>query len=113
MHGDAAGVSGVAGGGGKILILGAMAELGPDSENEHREIVELIRQYPWKQVLLVGGDFLRTQHPWLSLENARQAGEWLEKAGLKGAYILIKGSRSMRMEDTLSAGQEPAPADVG
>jgi UDP-N-acetylmuramoyl-tripeptide--D-alanyl-D-alanine ligase len=119
LHGDAAGASGAKGsfgaegisgaaGGGKILILGAMAELGPESLNEHREIVELIRQYPWKQVLLVGGDFLKLQHPFLSLENARQAGEWLKKAGLKGDYILIKGSRSMRMEDTLNAGPDPA-----
>jgi UDP-N-acetylmuramoyl-tripeptide--D-alanyl-D-alanine ligase len=99
-----------AAGGGKILILGAMAELGPGSLNEHREIVELIGQYPWRQVVLVGGDFLKIKHPWLSFENALQAGEWLKDAGLKGAYILIKGSRSMRMEDTLSAGPPPASA---
>jgi UDP-N-acetylmuramoyl-tripeptide--D-alanyl-D-alanine ligase len=107
--GKTAGVSGMERG-GKILILGAMAELGPESVNEHREIVELIRQYPWKQVLLVGGDFLKIQHPWLTLKNAREAGEWLKEAGLKDDYILIKGSRSMRMEDTLSAGQAPASA---
>ncbi|HMH22380.1 MAG TPA: UDP-N-acetylmuramoyl-tripeptide--D-alanyl-D-alanine ligase [Puia sp.] len=85
----------------KVLVLGAMAELGAESLEEHRGIVSLIGQYPWQQVLLVGGDFLRVQHPWLSFENARQAGEWLKDAGLKGAYILIKGSRSMKMEEVL------------
>jgi UDP-N-acetylmuramoyl-tripeptide--D-alanyl-D-alanine ligase len=87
--------------GGKVLILGAMAELGLGSVEEHRQIVELIGQYPWRHVVLVGGDFLKTSHPFLSFENSREAGEWLKNANLKNTYILIKGSRSMRMEDVL------------
>jgi len=85
----------------KILILGAMAELGPGSLEEHRQIVDLIQQYPWKQVLLVGGDFRRIDHPFLSFENAAQAGEWLRQAKIHDAYLLIKGSRSMKMEEVL------------
>ncbi|MDP4147994.1 MAG: UDP-N-acetylmuramoyl-tripeptide--D-alanyl-D-alanine ligase [Bacteroidota bacterium] len=88
--------------GGKVLVLGAMAELGPGSVGEHRRIIDLIRQYPWKEVALVGGDFLKTDHPWQRFENARQAGQWLKGLDLKNAYILIKGSRSMRMEEVLS-----------
>ena len=41
----------------KVLLLGPMAELGKDSLDEHREVIELIDQYPWKKVVLVGGDF--------------------------------------------------------
>jgi UDP-N-acetylmuramoyl-tripeptide--D-alanyl-D-alanine ligase len=85
----------------KILILGAMAELGPESLNEHRAIVELIGKYPWQQVALVGGDFLKLDHSHLSFANSREAGQWLRGAGLKNAWLLIKGSRSSKMEDAL------------
>jgi UDP-N-acetylmuramoyl-tripeptide--D-alanyl-D-alanine ligase len=85
----------------KILVLGAMAELGEESLEEHRQIVELIGKYPWQQVLLVGGDFLRTSHPYLSFKNSREAGDWLRQARLSDTWLLIKGSRSMKMEEVL------------
>ena len=85
----------------KVLILGAMAELGEESLQEHRQIVELIGQYPWQQVVLVGGDFLRTSHPYLSFSNSREAGDWLRQAGLTDTWLLIKGSRSTKMEEVL------------
>ena len=85
----------------KVLILGAMAELGPESLNEHRGIVELIARYPWRQVVLVGGDFLRIEHPWVSFVDSRAAAEWFRGAGLKGVYLLVKGSRSMKMEEVV------------
>ena len=87
----------------KVLILGAMAELGPESLNEHRAIVELIGKHPWQQVALVGGDFLKLQHPYLSFANSREAGHWLREAGLKNAWLLIKGSRSSKMEEALES----------
>ena len=86
----------------KVLILGAMAELGPESLNEHRAIVELIGQHPWQQVALVGGDFLKLQHPYLSFADSREAGHWLKGAGLKDTWLLIKGSRSSKMEEALN-----------
>jgi UDP-N-acetylmuramoyl-tripeptide--D-alanyl-D-alanine ligase len=87
--------------GSKVLILGAMAELGPESLNEHRAIIDFIGQYQWRDVVLVGGDFQKIDHPYHSLGNSREAGEWLRHAGLKNTYILIKGSRSMKMEEVL------------
>ncbi|GGB24488.1 UDP-N-acetylmuramoyl-tripeptide--D-alanyl-D-alanine ligase [Puia dinghuensis] len=89
-------------GGEKVLVLGAMAELGPESVNEHRGIVELIGEYPWAQVVLVGGDFLKVEHPYLSFANSAEAAKWYGGAGLKGAWVLIKGSRSSRMEEVLA-----------
>lgn len=41
----------------KVLMLGAMAELGAESLEEHQLIVDLIAKFSWKQVVLVGGDF--------------------------------------------------------
>jgi len=87
--------------GDKVLILGGMAELGTESLQEHRQIVDLIGQYPWREVLLVGGDFRKISHPYLSFENAREAAHWLRQAGLTNSSVLIKGSRSMRMEEVL------------
>jgi UDP-N-acetylmuramoyl-tripeptide--D-alanyl-D-alanine ligase len=89
--------------GEKILILGAMAELGAGSLEEHQRIADLIAKYPWYQVVLVGGDFQRITHPFMSFPTAADAGQWLRSAGLHGAYVLIKGSRSMKMETVLDA----------
>jgi UDP-N-acetylmuramoyl-tripeptide--D-alanyl-D-alanine ligase len=85
----------------KVLILGAMAELGPESLAEHQAIIDLIGQYTWQQVVLVGGDFRHLSHPYLSFANSKEAGRWLAGVGLKDSYLLIKGSRSMKMEEVL------------
>jgi len=86
----------------RILILGAMAELGPESLLEHQGIVDLIAKYPWQQVVLVGGDFQKLGHPYIGFDNSKQAGEWLRQSHLKDSYLLIKGPRSMRMEEVLT-----------
>lgn len=88
-------------GNNKVLMLGGMAELGPGSIDEHKSIVDLISQYQWKDVVLVGGDFLKIQHPFNKFSNAREAADWYKQQQLKDSYILIKGSRSMQMEKVL------------
>ena len=85
----------------KILVLGGMAELGAESLEEHRQLVALIDQYTWKNVVLTGGDFLKIKHPYTSFENALQARDWFRQQQLTNASILIKGSRSMQMEKVL------------
>ena len=85
----------------KILMLGAMAELGKQSLQEHQEIIDLIKKYSWKEVVLVGGDFLKLSHPFLSFENSFLAKEWFSKQQFQNSYILVKGSRSMQMEKIL------------
>ena len=86
----------------KLLILGAMAELGPESLAEHQGIVDLIGQYPWKEVILVGGDFQQLQHAYKRFDNSKEAAEWFRKTAPKNAYILIKGSRSTKMEEVIA-----------
>jgi UDP-N-acetylmuramoyl-tripeptide--D-alanyl-D-alanine ligase len=85
----------------KILMLGAMAELGKESLQEHQQIVDLIKKYAWKEVVLVGGDFLKLSHPFHSFENSLKAKEWFAQQNFKSSYILVKGSRSMQMEKVL------------
>ncbi|HJU45435.1 MAG TPA: UDP-N-acetylmuramoyl-tripeptide--D-alanyl-D-alanine ligase [Chitinophagaceae bacterium] len=88
--------------GDKVLLLGAMAELGAESLEEHKAVIDLVSQYSWKAVALVGGDFLKTSHPYLSFENAAQAGEWYQQQQYRDTTILVKGSRSMQMEKILA-----------
>jgi UDP-N-acetylmuramoyl-tripeptide--D-alanyl-D-alanine ligase len=85
----------------KILVLGAMAELGKESLQEHTTIVEEIQKHPWKSVLLVGGDFHKIKHPYHQFNSSAEAGEWLKKSKVQQSYLLVKGSRSMQMEKVL------------
>jgi UDP-N-acetylmuramoyl-tripeptide--D-alanyl-D-alanine ligase len=85
----------------KVLMLGAMAELGKESLEEHKNIVELIQKHQWKEVVLVGGDFCKIEHPFLSFTNSSEAANWLKEMNFHNTALLIKGSRSMQMEKTL------------
>ena len=85
----------------KVLMLGAMAELGEESLQEHQLIIDLISQYKWKEVILVGGDFLKINHPYLKFETAEQANNWLNEQDFKNSYFLVKGSRSIGMEKVI------------
>ena len=84
-------------------MLGAMAELGEESLQEHQQIIDLIAQHPWKQVVLVGGDFLKLAHPWISFNNSAEAKQWYIEQQFENTHLLIKGSRSMKMEKILEA----------
>jgi len=85
----------------KVLMLGAMAELGTESLEEHKNIVELIQKHSWKEVVLVGGDFCKIDHPFISFTNSSEASDWLKERNFHNTALLIKGSRSMQMEKTL------------
>lgn len=87
--------------GKKILLLGAMAELGDESLQEHQAIIDLISKYKWENVVLVGGDFAKLSHPYLQFASAKEAGHWLKDHPIDNAYLLVKGSRSMRMEEAI------------
>ena len=86
----------------KILVLGSMAELGNESLEEHRSIVELIGQNQWENVVLVGGDFLKFEHPYLKFNNVGEARNWWQQQQIENACILLKGSRTTQMEQLLN-----------
>jgi len=85
----------------KILMLGAMMELGKESKYEHEQIINVIKQFKWNKVVLVGNEFKEIKNQFINLENSTEAKEWLRAQHLENAHILIKGSRSMQMEKVL------------
>ena len=87
----------------KVLLLGGMAELGKESVAEHEQILHQIGTNKWKEVVLVGGDFLKINHPYLSFPNADEAGKWLSARDFKNTVFLVKGSRSMQMEKAVES----------
>ena len=86
----------------KVLLLGGMMELGNESITEHQAIVDLLNNYNWLNVVLVGGDFNKITHPYIYFDNASKAKEWLINKNFVDTYFLIKGSRSMQMEKVLA-----------
>ena len=85
----------------KYLFLGDMKELGTESKAEHQTIVNLLNQYNWSAVILVGTNFGEIQSTYKHFENSQQAADWFKEEGIKDALILVKGSRSMEMEQVV------------
>jgi UDP-N-acetylmuramoyl-tripeptide--D-alanyl-D-alanine ligase len=85
----------------KILFLGGMMELGDYSIKEHSEIIDLLLKLNLQNVVLVGGDFEKTSHPFTFFKTAAEAENWLKGKLPVNSLILIKGSRSIKMEKIL------------
>ena len=85
----------------KVLMLGGMMELGPESLHEHQDLITLINKYKWQAVVLVGGDFNKVNHSFSFFESSLQAKEWYKNQNFSHSNILIKGSRSTAMEKVL------------
>ena len=86
---------------GDTYILGAMRELGDYSHLEHQNIVNMLAERKAENVFLVGEEYLQTTSPYPVFENVEQLHKYLEDNPLKGKEILLKGSRSTRMEKLL------------
>ncbi|CAN5533788.1 UDP-N-acetylmuramoyl-tripeptide--D-alanyl-D-alanine ligase [soil metagenome] len=82
----------------KVLLLGGMMELGETSLQEHAAIVDLIIQYKWKSVVLVGGDFEKLKNDFIYFNKSLEAKKWFKDQHFTNTRILVKGSRSMQME---------------
>ena len=86
---------------GDTYILGAMRELGDYSHLEHQNIVNMLAERKADTVLLVGEEYLQTTSPYPVFENVEKLHKYLEDNPIKGKHILLKGSRSTRMEKLL------------
>ena len=86
----------------KIIMIGAMMELGDESINEHQKIIELLEQSNWKQVVLVGGNFNVVKHSFIYFENSTLAQKWFVESAFHNTAFLIKGSRAFQMEKIIN-----------
>jgi len=85
----------------KVLLLGGMKELGNASLEEHQELINFIKKYNWKNVVLVGNEFKNANHNFQFFENSEQAADWYRQQDFNNTLLLIKGSRSTQMEKVL------------
>ncbi len=95
-------------GGRKIAVLGDMLELGPDTENGHKEVAKKFLEIKGDIFIAVG----RRMHfaaqelerhnfgkdRLFIFKNPMEAGKKLEGMLMEGDFILVKGSQGMRME---------------
>ncbi|WP_300598666.1 UDP-N-acetylmuramoyl-tripeptide--D-alanyl-D-alanine ligase [Niabella sp.] len=85
----------------KVLVLGAMAEMGAETEAEHERMIQLIEQHSWSDVILVGKPFEPYKERFRYFENSGEAAGWLGRHRPENTLLLVKGSRSSQMERVL------------
>ena len=83
-----------------LLILGDMKELGCESENEHRHIINLLKELNFDNVILVGEEFKKVSHgtDYMNFNNVEELIDHINQNGIVGKRILIKGSNSTHLE---------------
>ena len=81
----------------KLLILGDMLELGENSLVEHQSIIDELSQDNQK-VILVGQEFNKCQHNFVHFFNSEDALVWIEENQIEDMFILLKGSRGIKLE---------------
>jgi UDP-N-acetylmuramoyl-tripeptide--D-alanyl-D-alanine ligase len=92
---------------GGILVLGDMKELGDSSQQAHAHIIALAKETNASLIYLVGPEFAKALagndsnrvYWYPQIDALREDWEWSECIG---KTILIKGSRSMRLEELLT-----------
>lgn len=84
----------------KGVILGDMLELGTSSGEEHQKVVDRLATNEPDFVLLVGPEFAKCEMPdsFKSFGKTEDAKSYLESTKPAGFYLLIKGSRGMKLE---------------
>ncbi|MFV0419788.1 MAG: UDP-N-acetylmuramoyl-tripeptide--D-alanyl-D-alanine ligase [Dysgonomonas sp.] len=82
----------------KVLILGDMKELGPDTDMEHQKVADYISHHNYEKVLFVGDNFSRTKTEYPRFKDLDSLKEYLRKNPIKDSYILLKGSRGIQLE---------------
>lgn len=87
----------------KMLWIGGMKEMGTEEAKEHTELVQLVQQYNWSNVILVGKEFDGIAHSYRHFQTSADAAVYLKQNQPANAAILIKGSRGSKMEVLLDA----------
>jgi UDP-N-acetylmuramoyl-tripeptide--D-alanyl-D-alanine ligase len=86
---------------GDTFILGAMRELGDYTHLEHQNVVNMLAERKADVVYLVGEEYRLTTSPYPIFDTVEDLRVYLEAHPLQGRSILLKGSRSTKMETLL------------
>ena len=87
----------------KMAILGDMKELGECSLDEHRKVVAFLDEAGIDTVWLVGDQFsaTSTSDKHRTFSHVNEVIEAIQKEDISDFYILIKGSNSMKLAQTV------------
>ena len=86
---------------GDTFILGAMRELGDYTHLEHQNVVNMLAERKADVVYLVGEEYRLTTSPYPIFDTVEDLRVYLEQHPLRDRKILLKGSRSTKMETLL------------
>ena len=83
-----------------LLILGDMKELGCESENEHHNIINLLKELQFDNVILVGDEFKKAAKgtAYKTFQNVEALIDYIDNNEIRNHTILVKGSNSTRLE---------------
>lgn len=81
----------------KMAILGDMRELGEASAEEHQKAVDLMKEYGFENIWLVGYEFGNTQCNYRKFKDVEEVKAAIIAEDIKGFNILIKGSNSTKL----------------
>ena len=93
----------------KVALLGDMRELGVESVREHMEVIRHLDRCGLEKACLVGEEFRKAiievgTRPYLMhFPDSGSLADYLAEHPLRGATVLVKGSRSMRMERVIAS----------
>ena len=85
-----------------LLILGDMKELGDESLNEHQEILNLVKELGFNNIILVGSEFNKINSRFVSFLNVEELISHINNNEIRGKKILIKGSHSIHLEKIIN-----------
>jgi UDP-N-acetylmuramoyl-tripeptide--D-alanyl-D-alanine ligase len=104
--------------GKRIAVLGEMGELGSESERGHREVGEVAAEVAIDQLVTVGeraeiiGRAAGLPNT-VAAKTHAEAADWLTENTSRGDLVLVKGSRTARMERVIEEFAQRATAEVG
>ena len=81
----------------KMVILGQMNELGKESVEEHRKVVDFLDKAGFGEVWLVGENFSGIAPQSRTFENETEVENAIKAGDISGRTILIKGSNSNKL----------------
>lgn len=84
---------------GKLMVLGDMFELGEYAGEEHKKILQLLRDKKLRDVILLGNEFTKVAgNSYKTFLKTEDCLNWLKERPFRNRTVLIKGSRGMKLE---------------